>query len=1130
LRRGPAAAVSVVFGVIVGGLVNRLTSGGPPTLVIAFSGVAALTWAGFEWWRTNTITRLSWRQPVTPLTEHFVPRPAESAAALHLLLKAGSEHESPVVGLCGAGGFGKTTLATMLCSDQAVAKRFNGGNLKLTIGQETHGAALAAKINDVARFLGSAETFTDPEVAGQHLGRLLDDGPRRLLVIDDVWEAEQLRPFVTGGRRCVRLVTTRVPDVLPSGAARVTVDQMSVEQAETLLGLSLGPLPRALADRLLEATGRWPLLLAIVNGVLREEAPHVGVAVSAQNALTALTEYGPGALDVTVVNERSHAVRGTISLGVDKLGDDAAERFAELAVLPTAEVDVALVTRLWSATAGLTGAASWQLCVQLTSLSLVRYQPSRNTITVHTVVHTFLRALLGPERSAGIHAKFLDSVGSRLSITHDGTVAWWALSPEDRYWWDNVIFHLVRAARADAAADLAVDLRWVTARLRISGPDRLVADLNQIDSPKATSLARIVTRSAHLLGPTDPAHAVEDILLSRLHDDPQWRPAVERFQTERGRPALVGRWLLPDAFDPALRRVLTAHTNWALSGASSGDGAQMVTTSEDGTAAIWTGATRVELAGHKGAVTDCAVSPRGEWLITTGADGTVRRWDLVSGAQRDVLAGHSGWITGCALSSTGTRLMTSSRDGTARLWDTATGLTVAVLVGHTSAVAGCAIAPDGAWAVTASWDGTARIWELPSGVPRKTLVGHTDRVIACAIAPDGRWLVTAADDGAARVWDAADGELTAVFDEHQGGLTACAIAPDGGAVMTASLDDTARVWEPATLATRLVMRAHSRGVADCWFVPGEPTVATAGYDGTVRLWDLDARAGELTWKGHTGGATSGVFAPDGSWAVTAGRDQAARIWSSGTGEIVRTLGRHRNGVTGCAVAPDGAWVLTAGWDGEVKIWDTDTGGLRAELVGHQSGVTSCAVAPNGEWVVTAGHDGTMRTWDAESGAPLSVVKRHVGTVGACAVSPDSATVATTGWDETVRLWTGDGIETTLTGHTGWVTACRFSADGIWLATTGRDDVAKIWDLATGTAAMTLRGHRDWVTGCAFSPDARWLLTVSKDSTARVWESATGRCVALIRVEGQLNGCDWSPIGDDLVIVGANGVYGLAFLR
>ncbi|NEE31140.1 hypothetical protein G3M53_37575, partial [Streptomyces sp. SID7982] len=68
----------------------------------------------------------------------------------------------------------------------------------MTIGREVRGReALTAKVAEVTRFVtGDTTTFEDPGLAGAHLGRLLDEQPRTLLVLDDIWEGEQLDPFL----------------------------------------------------------------------------------------------------------------------------------------------------------------------------------------------------------------------------------------------------------------------------------------------------------------------------------------------------------------------------------------------------------------------------------------------------------------------------------------------------------------------------------------------------------------------------------------------------------------------------------------------------------------------------------------------------------------------------------------------------------------------------------------------------------------------------------------------------------------------------------------------------------------------------------------------------------------------
>ena len=114
---------------------------------------------------------------------------------------------------------------------------------------------------------GEHKYFGDPDQAGQELGALLDTGRPRLLILDDVWELAQLRPFIQGGRQCTRLVTTRDPGLLGVDVA-VKVDRMSQDEARKLLTDQLPQLDPALAEDLVAVTGRWPLLLRLVNKIL----------------------------------------------------------------------------------------------------------------------------------------------------------------------------------------------------------------------------------------------------------------------------------------------------------------------------------------------------------------------------------------------------------------------------------------------------------------------------------------------------------------------------------------------------------------------------------------------------------------------------------------------------------------------------------------------------------------------------------------------------------------------------------------------------------------------------------------------------------------------------------------------
>jgi hypothetical protein len=92
-------------------------------------------------------------------------------------------------GLHGAGGFGKTTLAEVVWAHRRVRRRFRGRIYRITLGRDVRSpAAIAAKVTEAARFItGDTTSFDDPDLAGAHLGRLLDLRPPVLLILDDIW-------------------------------------------------------------------------------------------------------------------------------------------------------------------------------------------------------------------------------------------------------------------------------------------------------------------------------------------------------------------------------------------------------------------------------------------------------------------------------------------------------------------------------------------------------------------------------------------------------------------------------------------------------------------------------------------------------------------------------------------------------------------------------------------------------------------------------------------------------------------------------------------------------------------------------------------------------------------------------
>ena len=228
----------------------------------------------------------------------------ELAEVVSALTGTGSGAVALTTGLVGAGGFGKTTLAAKACQDRRVRRVFRGGIVWITVGRDTDGPGLAARISEVIATADGASgpAFASPEQAGQALAGALAGRGRTLLVVDDVWTAAQLQPFAAAAQQGRLLVTTRRPVVLEDVAdpRQITVDAMPDAVARRLLTRGLEGMAAGLESDLLDLTGGWPLLLNLVNHRLAGDVDRgARIDVAAAAAAGRLRERGPAALDIT---------------------------------------------------------------------------------------------------------------------------------------------------------------------------------------------------------------------------------------------------------------------------------------------------------------------------------------------------------------------------------------------------------------------------------------------------------------------------------------------------------------------------------------------------------------------------------------------------------------------------------------------------------------------------------------------------------------------------------------------------------------------------------------------------------------------------------------------------------------
>lgn len=387
-RRAIALSVLAVAGTVaLGILINIITSGHWPwPIVSGFAAVVIVSYGVIQWRRETPLPYASDPRPpqLPKVPEWIVNRPSEFEQIVQALQRADAATIG-ITGLYGAGGFGKTTLANAICEDPRIQKRFDRRIYPITMGRDIQSREeLATKVNEVVEFItGQRPSYTDPNLAGMHLGRVLDERRRMLIVIDDVWTEDQLRPFLIGGSGCSRLVTTRVPRCIPHEAQTVLVDQMSPSEAYQLLTWGLPIIEPRILVGLIQATGYWPLLLRLINRILRDRIDSGEQPGSASaDMLAEIAAHGPAAVDeqtgyspILDLNDpvlRARAVRATLQASIGLLDSDEAARFAELGIFPEDEiVPLTVIARLWEATGGVKRAEAMRLCQRLANLSLI---------------------------------------------------------------------------------------------------------------------------------------------------------------------------------------------------------------------------------------------------------------------------------------------------------------------------------------------------------------------------------------------------------------------------------------------------------------------------------------------------------------------------------------------------------------------------------------------------------------------------------------------------------------------------------------------------------------------------------------------------------------------------------------
>jgi hypothetical protein len=240
----------------------------------------------------------------------------------------------------GWPGVGKTTIASALAYDPDIARAFPDGVLWTSLGQEPN---ILSEMATWGRALGTDEILKARSVEeAQNLLAGLLRNKHMLLIIDDVWKAEDAFPFKVGGLGCATLITTRLDGIANALAPvaeniyrlKVLKDADALDLLQQLAPDVVSQHPKECLVLVQELEG-LPLALQVAGRLLNTEANYgFGVTdlIEDLRAGAKLLEATAPADRMDLVTETTPTIAALLQKSLDRLDEQTKDCYAYLGV------------------------------------------------------------------------------------------------------------------------------------------------------------------------------------------------------------------------------------------------------------------------------------------------------------------------------------------------------------------------------------------------------------------------------------------------------------------------------------------------------------------------------------------------------------------------------------------------------------------------------------------------------------------------------------------------------------------------------------------------------------------------------------------------------------------------------
>ncbi|KAF8024262.1 hypothetical protein BT93_F1454 [Corymbia citriodora subsp. variegata] len=279
-----------------------------------------------------------------------------------------ASNDMGVIGICGMGGSGKTTLAKEVSKDDFIRSYFNNRVLFLTVSQSPNVELLKAQIKGF--ITGNEGVSSFDQFPAWNLQHDLGAPTRRtLIVLDDVWSFSDLDQLIAVSRTpgCKTLVVSRFkfPDLIE---ASYEVELLREQEAMTLFCYSAfgqNSIPPAadkeLVKQVVNECKGLPLALKVIGASLRDQVPMIWM--SARNRL---------ARGEPICDSHGSKLLNRMAISVDYLNKKVKECFLDLGSFPEdTKIPLDVLINMWVEIHDIDDEEAFAILVELSNKNLI---------------------------------------------------------------------------------------------------------------------------------------------------------------------------------------------------------------------------------------------------------------------------------------------------------------------------------------------------------------------------------------------------------------------------------------------------------------------------------------------------------------------------------------------------------------------------------------------------------------------------------------------------------------------------------------------------------------------------------------------------------------------------------------